>query len=67
MKIANLVCSRRISGAEWAGVDVKVFKLVKKWLDRVKHRHAVLRGLDVPEPFEMKKKMQIQVCLPWPS
>lgn len=47
--------------AEWAGVDVGQFKLVKAWLDAINGREAVKRGLDVPEPFEMKKKMQTKV------
>lgn len=42
-------------------MDVGEFKQVKGWVDRINEREAVKRGLDVPEPFEMKKKMQSKV------
>ncbi|KAI9837760.1 MAG: hypothetical protein M1819_006694 [Sarea resinae] len=56
--IADLACFSWINWAEWAGVDVREFGRVSDWLDRINARPAVQRGLDVPEPFEMKKKMQ---------
>jgi glutathione S-transferase len=31
---------------------------VKKWVDRINGREAVKRGLDVPELFKMKEKME---------
>lgn len=61
MTIADLSCFSWINWAEWAGVDVSEFKQVKAWLDRINSRPAIKKGLDVPEPFEMKKKMQTKV------
>ena len=58
MTIADIACFSWINWAEWAGVDVAEFKTVKKWLDTMNDRPAIQKGLDVPEPFEMKKKMQ---------
>jgi len=58
MTITDLACFSWINWAEWAGVDVTQFRRLKEWVDRINARPAVQRGLDVPEPFEMKKKMQ---------
>ena len=59
--IADLACFSWVNWAEWAGVDVGEFKEVSAWVGRINERGAVMRGLDVPEPFEMKKKMQTKV------
>lgn len=61
MTIADLASFAWINWAEWAGVEVKGFKYLKAWLDRINARPAIQKGLDVPEPFEMKKKMQSKV------
>lgn len=61
MTIADLACFSWINWAEWAGVEVTEFKQLKAWLDRINARPAIRKGLDVPEPFEMKKKMQSKV------
>ena len=58
MTIADLSCFSWVNWAEWAGVDMTQFRLLKEWLDRINARPAIQRGLDVPEPFEMKNKMQ---------
>ena len=58
MTIADLASFAWINWAEWAGIDVASFKLVREWLDRINARPAVQKGLDVPEPFEMKRKMR---------
>ena len=59
--LADVACFSWINWAEWAGVDVKQFKQISGWLDRINSRDAVKKGLDVPQPFEMKKKMQTKV------
>jgi len=68
LTIADLACFSWVNWAEWAGVDVKQFKVLKQWLDRINSRPAIQKGLDIPEPFEMKKKMQTKVriidCMP---
>ncbi len=61
MTIADLASFAWINWAEWAGVEVEQFKQLKAWLDRINARPAIQKGLDVPEPFEMKKKMQSKV------
>lgn len=63
MAIADLANFAWINWAEWAGIDVAPIKLVKGWLDRINSRPAIQKGLDVPEPFEMKKKMQTKYVL----
>lgn len=61
MTIVDLASFAWINWAEWAGVEVNGFKHLKAWLDRINARPAIQKGLDVPEPFEMKKKMQSKV------
>lgn len=61
MTIADLASFSWVNWDVWAGVDVKKFKLLHEWSDRINLRPAVQKGLDVPEPFEMKKKMQTKV------
>ena len=61
MTIADLACFSWINWDVWAGVDVKVFKRLSAWTERINARPAVQKGLDVPEPFEMKRKMQTKV------
>ncbi|KZF21750.1 glutathione S-transferase [Xylona heveae TC161] len=59
--IADLACFSWVNWAEWAGVDVKPFKLISDWLQRINQRPAVQKGLNVPRPFEMKEKMKTKV------
>ena len=61
MTIADIANFCWVNWAEWAGVDVKPFKLLNQWLDRINERPAVKRGLDVPEPFTMKEKLKSKV------
>ena len=64
MTIADLACFSWVNWDVWAGVDAKQYKRLSEWSDRINDRPAVQRGLDVPEPFEMKKKIQTKVrCL----
>ncbi|KAI4188095.1 MAG: hypothetical protein L6R41_002346 [Letrouitia leprolyta] len=58
MTIADIANFGWINWAEWAGIDVKQFKLLSQWVDRINDRPAVQRGLNVPEPFTMKEKMK---------
>lgn len=58
MTIADIACFSWVNWAEWAGVDVAPYKQLKAWLDRINARPAVQKGLNVPEPFEMKEKMR---------
>lgn len=64
MTIADLASFSWVNWDVWAGVDVKQFKRLHEWSDRINNRTAVQKGLDVPEPFEMKKKMQTKVRHP---
>lgn len=48
LTIADLASFAWINWAEWAGVEVKEFKHVKAWLDRINARPAIKKGLDVP-------------------
>ncbi|KAL8713000.1 MAG: hypothetical protein Q9220_002860 [cf. Caloplaca sp. 1 TL-2023] len=58
MTIADIASFSWINWAVWAGVDVKPFKRISEWVDRINDRPAVKRGLDVPEPFELKERMK---------
>jgi glutathione S-transferase len=40
---------------------VGAFEHVGAWVKRINEREGVKRGLDVPEPFEMKRKMGSKV------
>lgn len=61
--VADLACFSWVNWAEWAGLDVGAgeFEQVKGWVGRINEREGVKRGVDVPEPFEMKKKMESKV------
>ncbi|KAL8799048.1 MAG: hypothetical protein Q9200_007633, partial [Gallowayella weberi] len=58
MTIADIANFSWVNWAEWAGVDVRRFRRLGQWLDRMNARPAVKRGLDVPEPFTMKEKLK---------
>lgn len=64
MTIADIANFAWVNWAEWAGIDVKPFKYLNQWLDRINERPAVKRGLDVPEPFVMKEKLKSKVIFP---
>lgn len=61
MTIADLACFSWVNWDVWAGANVKAFMLLSQWSDRINDRPATQKGLDVPEPFEMKKKVQTKV------
>ena len=61
MTIADIANFSWVNWAEWAGVDVKPFKVLSQWVDRINDRPAVKRGLNVPEPFTMKEKLKSKV------
>lgn len=63
MTIADIANFSWINWAEWAGVDVKQFRNLSQWADRINERPAVKRGLDVPEPFTMKEKLKTKASL----
>ncbi|KAK5698282.1 Glutathione S-transferase 2 [Elasticomyces elasticus] len=56
--IADLCCFSWVNWAEWAGVETKPFPELQKWLETIQQRPAVQKGVDVPEPFEMKERMK---------
>jgi len=58
--IADLACFSWVNWAEWAGIRLTAdeFPHLTRWVEDITARPAVGRGLDVPEPFEMKKAMQ---------
>lgn len=56
--IADLNCFSWVNWDVWAGVDAGEFKRLKKWVETINERPAVARGLDVPEPFQLKEKMK---------
>lgn len=58
MTVADIANFCWVNWAEWAGVNIDQFPHLKDWRDRINARPAIQKGLDVPEPFEMKKKMQ---------
>ncbi|KAL9597312.1 MAG: hypothetical protein Q9219_005236 [cf. Caloplaca sp. 3 TL-2023] len=58
MTIADIANFCWINWAGWAGIDIKQFKLLSQWVDRINERPAVKRGLDIPEPFTLKEKLQ---------
>jgi glutathione S-transferase len=56
--IADLSCFSWVNWAEWAGIETEKFPALQKWLETIQQRPAVIKGVDVPEKFEMKEKMQ---------
>jgi glutathione S-transferase len=56
--IADLNCFCWVNWAEWAGVDLKPFPKLEKWLATINERPAVQRGLNIPTKFEMKEKLK---------
>jgi glutathione S-transferase len=53
--IADIAHYGWIDAASWAGVDVAEFPNLKKWLDTMDKRPAVVKGRDVPVPSELRK------------
>lgn len=64
MTIADIANFAWVNWAEWAGIDLKSFRYLNQWLNRINERPAVKRGLDVPEPFVMKEKLKSKVSFP---
>ena len=64
MTIADIANFSWINWDVWAGVDASGFTHLKRWVDCINSRPAVQKGLDVPEPFEMKRKLQTKVRSP---
>ncbi|KAL8996848.1 MAG: hypothetical protein Q9169_003750 [Polycauliona sp. 2 TL-2023] len=58
LTIANIAIFAWVNWAEWAAIDVKSFKYLNEWLDRINERPAVKRGLDVPETFMLKRSLR---------
>lgn len=58
--IADLSCFSWVNWAEWAGVETKPFPALQEWLEKIQEREGVKRGLDVPEKFEMKVRLEMQ-------
>jgi glutathione S-transferase len=56
--IADLACFSWVNWAEWAGVETAKFPALQSWLETIQQRPAVVKGVDVPEKFEMKEKMR---------
>lgn len=46
--IADLACFSWVNWADKVNVDLNEFKHVKDWVDRIKARPAIQRGLEVP-------------------
>jgi glutathione S-transferase len=40
----------------WSGVDIEPFVNLKRWLDQIRARPAVDRGVKVPEPIKVRTK-----------
>ena len=47
-----------INWAEWAGVSLEKYPTLQRWLATIQARPATQAGVDVPEPFEMKRAMR---------
>lgn len=56
--IADLAAFSWVNWAEWAGIELKPFPEVEKWLDAINQREATKKGVDIPEKFEMKEAMK---------
>ena len=56
--IADLACFSWINWAEWAGVDTTPFPKIENWMQIINAREATQKGVNVPEPFEMKEAMK---------
>ena len=56
MTIADIANYGWVNFAFWAGVEIKEFPKLNEWCDRISAREAVIRGLDVPTKFDLKKK-----------
>ena len=58
--IADIASFGWANGGYFAGIDVKSFSNVQKWLDRINTRPAVQKGLSVPTPSRFKNDTFLQ-------
>jgi len=56
MTIADIANYGWVNFAFWIDIDLSEFPKLNAWVDRISARDAVKRGLDVPTPFDLKKK-----------
>jgi len=55
--IADIACWGWVAAGHWAGVDIKEFPTLKKWLDKLLERPGFKAGRDKPTPHTMLEKM----------
>lgn len=58
--IADIASFGWVNVGYFAGIDVKSFPNVQKWLDRINQRPAVQKGLDVPAPPRLVNDVFLQ-------
>jgi len=56
LSIADFATFPWVRGHAWSGVDIEGLPHLQRWLDQMRGRPAVQRGLDVPVPREELKK-----------
>ena len=56
--IADIASWPWVHCAEWTGIDLQETPNLSRWFDSISSRPAVKRGLDVPEPIDLKAIMK---------
>lgn len=55
---ADLACFSWVEWHRWAGVELDTFPHLQKWKAQIEARPATEKGLNVPDPFELRKAMK---------
>lgn len=56
--IADLACFSWVEWHRWAGMALDKLPRIQKWKGAIEQRPATEKGLNVPEPFEMREAMK---------
>ena len=56
--IADIATWPWVSIHGWAGVEIHDLPHLKRWLDAIGERPAVLRGRDVPKPVDLEARQK---------
>jgi glutathione S-transferase len=55
--IADIACFSWVNFGPWAGIEIKPFPAIERWVEVIEARPAVQKGINIPDEFKMKEIM----------